>query len=131
MLGVIACCDEPSSCGCDPMVTPPSVTARSAAADATFATTTNLGSYTANTIGGSGNVGGLVFTFTPASARYVRMQITSNYGAGIGTLFGEAAFEVQTAAAPAAVPAPSSLTLLGLGTLTLAGAGWRQRRTAR
>ena len=36
---VIACCDEPPSCGCDAMVTPPSVTARSAAADATFATT--------------------------------------------------------------------------------------------
>jgi hypothetical protein len=95
--------------------------------NAAFSSPTLLGSFTAtNNAAPSNVVPANVFTFTPTSAAFVRMRITSNYGSNTSG-FGEAAFEVQP---PIAVPAPASLTLLGLGALCMAGYGWRRRRTA-
>jgi hypothetical protein len=50
------------------------------------------------------------------------MVITSNYGS-TATEFGQAAFEEESAAG---VPEPSTVTLLGLGSLGLLGYGWRR-----
>jgi hypothetical protein len=82
-----------------------------ASADPSFSSATLLGSFNANSTGVATAAPAQVFTFTPTSAAFVRMVITSNHGGTNATSFGEAAFEVQSS--PTAVPAPPTL-LLGL-----------------
>jgi hypothetical protein len=73
--------------------------------DPTFTTQIPLGSYVATEINGDVNNAGQIFTFTPTVARYVRMNITSNYGSTLFTGMVEAAFEQS-------VPEPTTPTLL-------------------
>lgn len=82
-----------------------------AADNSGFTGATTLGSYTANdgTSDASTAVPAQVFNFTATSAAFVRMTITSNYGAA-GSGFGEAAFDAQFTA----IPEPSSFALVGL-----------------
>ena len=96
-----------------------------ASADSSFSSTTLLGSFNANPNTGFGSaVLPEVFTFTPTSAAFVRMRITSNNGFS-STIFGEAAFSVQAAAT--SVPEPSTFALLGLGALALVGYARRRK----
>jgi hypothetical protein len=101
-----------------------------ASADSSFSSPTSLGSFTANANTGTADaVLPEVFTFTPTSAAFVRMHITSNWGDVYGTWFGEAAFEEQPATAT--VPEPGSVALVGLGALSLVGYGYRRRQRRR
>ncbi|MFO0953728.1 MAG: discoidin domain-containing protein [Isosphaeraceae bacterium] len=96
-----------------------------ASPDNTFATTTNLGSFTASTTDPAAAAPAQVFSFTATSTQFVRMQITSNNGS-VRTGFGEAAFGQA-----AAVPEPSTLALGSM--LAAAGLGCaavRRRRRA-
>jgi hypothetical protein len=100
-----------------------------ASADASFSSTTSLGTFTAHpsNFGPVNAVRPEVFTFAPTTAAFVRMHITSNNGDPSVTGFGEAAFSAQS---PAAVPEPSSLALLSLGAAALLGYA-RRRQNAR
>ena len=88
--------------------------------DPTFTTQLPLGSYVATEISGDANNAGQIFTFTPTVARYVRMNITSNYGSPTFTGMVEAAFEQS-------VPEPATPALL-VTALTCAGLVRRQSR---
>ena len=97
--------------------------------DAAFTSPTSLGTFTAaHNKGPTNATSAEVFTFSPTSAAFVRMVITSNWGGTTFTNFGEAAFEVQTS--PTAVPEPASLALLGAGGLGLLGYARRRRARA-
>lgn len=96
-----------------------------AADNAAFTGATVLGSFSP-ALDPSFSTTAKVFTFAPTAAAFVRMQITSNNGGGVAG-FGEAAFEVQSAAA---VPEPASLALIALGTGPLAVVVRRFRRRA-
>lgn len=75
--------------------------------DDTFASSTNLGTFSANTNLGPGTaLPGEVFNFAETSGRYVRMNILSNNGGG-NTIFGEVAFKGNLA-----IPEPSSACVL-------------------
>lgn len=85
-----------------------------ASPDASFATTTNLGSFTSSPTGSVIAINREVFSFTPTSASFIRMQITSNGGGG-NTSFGEAAVAVAAAVTSAPEAGSGSLALLGIG----------------
>jgi len=95
-----------------------------AGSDATFSSSTVLGTFSANP-----NTGPLtaalpqVFNFSPTAASFVRMQITSNNGAG-QTGFGEAAFAVVTS------PEPASIFLCGAAFALAIVCGKRYRARA-
>ncbi len=97
-----------------------------AADNSSFTGATTLGTYTAvkNT-----DTHAQVFNFTATTATYVRLEITSNFGA-VSTGFNEAAFAEVTTPPPPTVPEPSSFALLGLGGLGLALNAYRRRRAA-
>jgi hypothetical protein len=75
------------------------------ALDPAFTVPIALGTYNALEGTGDANNFGQVFTFTPTVARYVRMQINTNWGSPATTGMVEAAFE-------ASVPEPATPTLL-------------------
>ena len=68
---------------------------------------------------------GTIFDLTDTTARYVRLQVTSNYGSQTTTI-GEVAFDVSSATAP--VPEPSTLAIFGLGIAGMAGCRRRRRK---
>lgn len=72
---------------------------------------TNLGSFLTNTTGDSTAINLEAFSFEATTARYFRLNITSN-GGSTNTVFGEAAF--ASPAASTRIPEPSSLVLLSL-----------------
>lgn len=85
--------------------------------DASFASFTTLGTFSATAVVGSlAAVGAEVFTFASTSARYLRLDITSYYGSCCISI-GEVAFEQS---ASASVPEPASLAYLPLGFTGLA-----------
>ena len=87
-----------------------------------FATSTNLGTFTALDT----DIHAQVFDFAPITASFVRMQINSNFGSTFVTGFVEGAF--QGASIPTTVPEPFTLSLFGSG---LAGAAVLRRRRRR
>ncbi|HTD89345.1 MAG TPA: PEP-CTERM sorting domain-containing protein [Burkholderiales bacterium] len=80
--------------------------------DPTFGSFINAGSFNATDDPNNPTIA-QVFDFADASARYLRLNITSNYG-GPFTGFAEAAVETS-----AVIPEPASLVLLGLGLFAL------------
>jgi F5/8 type C domain/PEP-CTERM motif len=98
--------------------------------DSTFATTTNLGSFTAGE-GSSNNTlaqAAQDFSFAATTASYVRVKITSNYGFPF-TGISEAAFGGVVPAA--AVPEPASMVMLGLGIASVLGYRLRTRKVVK
>ncbi len=90
-----------------------------------FSAETLVGSFVA----GSGSVGFLkvgaqVFDVTDSVGRYVRLRITSNYGATHATGFGELAF-ATAAPPPPSIPEPSTVMLLAAGMMAVVS---RRRR---
>jgi hypothetical protein len=86
--------------------------------DSSFSSSTNLGSYTATEVLGTGSATlPEQFVFTPTTARYFRLDIQNGYSSVLLSL-GEVTFE-QT------VPEPSSALLFGLAALGLSA---RRRR---
>jgi hypothetical protein len=88
--------------------------------DASFTTTTTLGSFTPTYSRGS-PIPATVVTFTPTTASYVRLEITSNNG-GPDAGFNEAAFEFEPS------PEPSSLLMAGFGIASVLGHRLRRRK---
>jgi hypothetical protein len=81
--------------------------------DASFTTTTTLGNFTPTYSPGS-PIPATVVTFTPTTASFVRMEITSNNG-GPDAGLNEAAFGIE----PSSAPEPSSLLMAGIGIVTV------------
>jgi hypothetical protein len=77
--------------------------------DVNFSTTTNVGSFTASANAFNSAAPLQRFDLVDTNARFVRLQIQSNYGSSF-TDIGELAFGTT------AVPEPSSLILIGLAT---------------
>lgn len=93
-----------------------------ASQDDTFASSTNLGTFSAIKSGSA-----QVFTFASTSANYIRMDISSTQGTSFGAVIGEVAFSTQQAAeVPAVVPAPASI--ISFSFFMLAGGLARMRR---
>ena len=87
-----------------------------------FNTTTGVGTFAqgiANTVSGPQQ-----FTVTATDARYLRLNITSNYG-GDYTGFNEIQFDSAPVSTPSAVPEP--LTMLGAATAVGFGAMFKRR----
>lgn len=87
-----------------------------------FNTTTGVGTFAqgiANTVSGPQQ-----FTVTATDARYLRLNITSNYG-GTYTSFNEIQFDSAPVSTPSAVPEP--LTMLGAATAVGFGAMFKRR----
>lgn len=94
----------------------------SASSDASFMDSVDLGDFTATAVIGSWSfTGAEVFSFGPTSASHVRMVVTGYYG-GYGVSFNEVAFEARQ------VPEPTTLAILGIGALGLAGVRRRRRQ---
>jgi hypothetical protein len=96
--------------------------------DSTFATgVTTLGSYTVSMVRTGGtSYAPYTFGFSNATAQYLELQVTGAGGNAFTTEIGEVA--LRGLAAPAAVPEPASLTLLGAA---MAGAAALRRRRSR
>lgn len=95
-----------------------------------FSDAVTLGTYTATSTRTSSIVSGQqyfapqIFQFAATDARYVRMNIQSNYGLVL-TGMGEVAFDGVSPTPPAAVPEPGALVLMAVG---IAGLTIRRRR---
>lgn len=89
----------------------------SASNDSTFSSgVTSLGSFTTNTTGTNPATNYEVFSFTPTTARYYRMNITGTFNTNSNnTGIGEVAFAGVLAAA---APEPATFAFLALGALT-------------
>jgi len=87
-----------------------------------FTSSTNVGTFT----NPRDVLDGTVFDLTDSSARFVRIQIQSNYGANL-TQMGEVAF----ASGVAAVPEPSACAFLGLIGVAIACCRRRRDRALR
>ena len=93
-----------------------------------FSSPTILGSFTATLNSPVAATLAEVFSFTPTTAAFVRMQITSNLG-GSWTQFGEVAFGAATPE-PNAIPEPTTFIVWSLLGLTATGScWWRRTRT--
>ncbi len=82
-----------------------------AASDASFTTPIALGSFVALDGVAEPNNFGQIFSFTPTTASFVRLEIVSNYGSTLTTAISEAAFET--------IPEPTTLGALALFTVGL------------
>jgi hypothetical protein len=88
--------------------------------DASFTTTTTLGNFTPTYSAGS-PIPATVVNFTPTTASFVRLEITSNNG-GADAGLNEAAFGIELA------PEPSSLLMAGIGIVSVLGYRVRRRK---
>lgn len=79
--------------------------------DASFTSSTLLGTFTLNTTWGNDNDPGHAFSFAAVTTQYVRMVILSNNGANWTTAIDETVFSMV-------VPAPGAAALLGISGLT-------------
>jgi len=97
--------------------------------DVTFASSTSLGSFSAVT--DPLPVTAQVFSLTPASGRFVRLNILGA-NANVNLVnSGELAFDATPASAsPPAVPEPSTFALLGIGAVCLIGYRRTRKRKA-
>ncbi len=94
------------------------------ASNAAFTGATLVGSFTnPQGVGGGGQDPATVFNLALTSARYVELQIDSNYGNSVATV-GEVAFATNGTSVPE--PATLALTLAGVAAV----AGIRRRRSA-
>ena len=84
-----------------------------------FSDSTDLGDFTASAFTFNKQVG----SFAPTDAQFVRLTVNSAFNNSFGATFGEVAFRGESAAA---VPEPSSLALMALGTAGIAV--WRRRK---
>ena len=93
--------------------------------DGDFSNAVALGSYTSLRPGTNDLLAEPeIFTFTPGSYAFVRMEVVNSYGGAL-VEFGEAAFEVQQTV----VPEPSTLILFATTAACLFGFRRRQKRS--